>query len=127
MKRVFLSFTSENLEQVPGFRLLAKNPNYDLDLYDESIKIAINSTNADYIKRVISEKITRASVTLCLIGRSTHESKWIDWELEKSKESGNKIIAMGLKEIDRAVLPKLIKESGVSFHHWNPSNLSNIL
>ena len=56
MKRVFLSFTSENLEQVPGFRLLAKNPNYDLDLYDESIKIAINSTNADYIKRVISEK-----------------------------------------------------------------------
>lgn len=125
MKRIFLSFSSDNLDQVRGFRLLVKNPNYDLDLYDESIKTAINSTNSDYIKKVIGDKITRASVTLCLIGKTTHESSWVDWELERSHKEGNQIIAMALKDVDRAVLPKKVKELGLNFYPWDPSNLSN--
>lgn len=125
MKRIFLSFSSDNLEQVRGFRLLAKNPNYDLDLYDESIKTAIDSTNADYIKKVIGEKISRASVTLCLIGKTTYQSSWVDWELERSHKEGNQIIAMALKGVDRATLPKKIKELNLSFYPWDPSNLLN--
>ncbi len=125
MKRIFLSFSSDNLDQVRGFRLLAKNPNYELDIYDESIKTAINSTNADYIKRIIGDKISRASVTLCLIGTTTHQSAWVDWELERSHKEGNQIIAMALKGVDRATLPKKIKELGLAFYPWDPSSLSN--
>lgn len=123
MKRIFLSFSSDNLDQVRGFRLLAKNPNYDLDLYDESIKTAIESTNADYIKKVIGDKISRASVTLCLIGKTTHQSSWVDWEHERSHKEGNQIIAMALKGINKATLPKKIKQLNLSFYPWDPSNL----
>ncbi len=125
MKRIFLSFSSDNLDQFRGFRLLAKNPNYDLDLYDESIKTAIDSTNANYIKKIIGEKISRASVTLCLIGKTTYQSSWVDWELERSHKEGNQIIAMALKGIDSATLPKKIKELSLNFYPWDPSNLSN--
>ena len=36
--RVFLSFDSDDLPQIRGLRLLASNPNYDLEFYDESLK-----------------------------------------------------------------------------------------
>lgn len=127
MKRVFLSFSSDDLQQVRGLRLLLKNPNFDLDFYDESIKEAIDSYNADYIKRVIGEKISRASITVCLISKTTYKSAWVDWELEKSQKEGNKVIAMALKGINEAVLPKLIKELKLTFHPWDPSNLAQLV
>lgn len=48
-KRVFLSFSSDDLDHVRGLRLLKDNPNFDLEFYDQSIKVAINSYDADYI------------------------------------------------------------------------------
>src|SRR3990172_5254648 len=118
MKRVFLSFAAEDIQQVQGLRLLLANPNFDLDFYDESVRSPIDSVNSTYLKSVIGEKITRASVTICLIGKTTYMSKWVDWELEKSVEEGNKIIAMALKGINEAVLPKLIKDKGLPFNAW---------
>src|SRR5713226_2016175 len=109
-KRVFLSFLAEDREKVAGLRLLAANPNYDLEFYDESLRAAIDSSDADYIKRRIREKISRTSVTVCLITENTHTSGWVNWELKESDEKGNKIVAMALKGVDRAVLPKLIRE-----------------
>jgi len=59
--------------------LLAANPNYDLEFYDESVRdesvrAPISSVSAPYIKRQIGEKIARTSVTVCLISERTHTS-----------------------------------------------------
>jgi hypothetical protein len=127
MKRVFISFAHEDVQQVRGLKLLAAHPTFDLDFYDESLNEPIDSMNSEYIKRVIGDKITRASVTLCLISTTTYQSKWVDWELEKSDEEGNRIIAMALKGVNSAVLPKLIKEKGLTFHTWNPTGLGSLI
>jgi len=76
-KRVFLSFIAEDRDRVQGLRLLAANPNYDLEFYDESVRAPIDSANAEYIKGVIREKINRTTVTVCLISEKTHTSKWV--------------------------------------------------
>jgi hypothetical protein len=44
-KRFFLSFDSDDIQQIRGLRLLAANPNYDLAFYDESLKVLWNVTN----------------------------------------------------------------------------------
>jgi len=126
-KRVFLSFASEDLDHVRGLRLLKDNPYFDLEFYDESIKEPIDSRNADYIKRVIGEQISRASVTVCLISETTHQSEWVDWELEKSDEEGKTIIAMAIKGVERAVLPRLIKEKNLTFWSWDPERLAKLI
>lgn len=126
-KRVFLSFAAEDRDRVQGLRLLAANPNYDLEFYDESVRSPIDSRDADYIKRVIRQKISRTTVTVCLITEITHKSRWVDWELEESYKKGNKIIAMALKGVERAVLPKLIRELGITFHAWNPELLNRLI
>lgn len=126
-KRIFLSFASEDLDHVRGLRLLKDNPDFELEFYDESIKEPIDSNNAEYIKRVIKEQIKRASVTVCLISETTHNSGWVDWELETSFEEDKKIIAMAIKGVERATLSKLIKEQNITFWTWDTEHLAKLL
>ena len=126
-KRVFLSFIEEDKEKVQGLRLLAANPNYDLEFYDESVRVAIDSDDAEYVKRRIREKINRTSITVCLISKNTHTSRWVDWELEESDKKRNVIIAMALKGTAEAVLPKLMREKKLTFHGWDPEQLNKLI
>ncbi len=125
--RVFLSFDSDDLPQIRGLRLLASNPNYDLEFYDESLKEPIDSQRAEYIKQVIREKIKRASITLCLVGNNTYKSKWVDWELRESEKQGNAIIAMALKGIERVVPPSFLKEGNITIWKWDPQYLQTLI
>ena len=36
-KRVFISFRAEDRQQLNGLRLLAANPRFDIEFYDESV------------------------------------------------------------------------------------------
>jgi MTH538 TIR-like domain (DUF1863) len=67
VKRVFISFRHEDKQQINGLRLLAANQKFDIEFYDESLRTAIDSTNAPYVRSKIREKINRTSV---LIGKS---------------------------------------------------------
>jgi len=125
--RVFLSFDSDDLPQIRGLRVLAANPNYDLEFYDESLKEPIESQRAEYIKQVIREKIKRASITLCLVGSNTYKSKWVDWELRESEKQGNKIIAMALKGIERVIFPSFLKEKSITVWKWDPEYLQTLI
>lgn len=126
-KRIFLSFQAEDKEQVAGLRLLASNPGFDLEFYDESVRVPVDSDKAEYVKRVIREKIARTSVTVCLIGEMTYTSRWVDWELEESEKKRNTIIAMALKGIERATLPTLIARTKLSFYAWDPTYLARLI
>jgi antiphage defense system Thoeris ThsB-like protein len=126
-KRVFLSFLAEDKQRVTGLRLLAANPDYELDFYDESIREAIDSQNSAYIKQQIRARINRTTVTVCLISENTHTSRWVDWELDESNGKGNSIVAMALKGVERAILPSLIRKQGLTFYPWDPGNLADLL
>jgi hypothetical protein len=125
-KRVFLSFRAEDRQQVQGLRLLAANPDYDLEFYDESVRVAIDSRSADYVKKVIREKIARSSVTVCMISALTYTSAWVDWELSESGQE-NKMIATGLKGVTVAQLPDYFRTRDNWFWFWNPAKLKELI
>jgi hypothetical protein len=126
-KRVFLSFAYEDIAQVRGLRLLAANPDFDLEFFDESVKRAVNSSDESYVRSVIRARINRTSVTVCLISKTTHTSTWVDWELSEGADKGNAIIAMALKGVDNATLPTLIKAEALTFHSWDPEYLGRLI
>jgi len=66
MKRVFLSFRMEDKNRVNGLRLMAANPKHTIEFYDESVRVPFDSSNSDYIKQGIRQKIDRASTFLCI-------------------------------------------------------------
>jgi len=126
-KRVFMSFIEEDKQRVWGLRLLAANPNFDLEFYDESLRTPIDSLDAAYIKAKIRAKIDRSSVTVCLISEQTYASRWVDWELDETDRQRKPIIAMALKGVTQATLPALIKQKGLTFYGWDPDNLNTLI
>jgi hypothetical protein len=94
--RAFLSFVEEDLERVNLFRGQAKAENSLLEFADYSIKEPFNSTNAEYIRRGITEQLKLATLTLCLYGPTTYSSKWVDWELNKTLELNKPLMGVWL-------------------------------
>jgi hypothetical protein len=126
-KRVFLSFRVEDKQQVQGLRLMAANDKFDIEFFDESVRTPIESTNQEYVRRKIREKINRTTVTVCMISPDTHTSAWVEWELLESFDKGNTVIAMALKGVDSAVLPRPIKERNLTFHAWDADHLAKLI
>lgn len=128
MKRVFISFRAEDRQQVNGLRLLAANDQFELEFYDESVRIPVNSTNAAYIRQKIREKINRTSVTVCMVSELTYTSQWVEWELEESIGKGNQIICMGFPNGPQNIrLPEPARRLQLPWYLWDYQHLGRLI
>ena len=126
-KRVFLSFANEDAQKVKSLLPLLSCSEYDLDFYEGPLDIDIDASGADVIKQAIGEKIVKCSIVVCFISENTHNSKWVDSQLQKNRNKGNKIIAMALKGTEDAVLPAVIREENLTFYPWDPQRLKELI
>jgi hypothetical protein len=128
MKRVFISFRAEDKNKVNGLRLLAANPKFEIEFYDESVRTAYDSNDPTYIRRQIRDKILRTSVTVCMVSELTHTSQWVTWELEESIENGNQIICMGFKDgPTELVLPETARRLKLPWFAWDHDALFRMI
>ncbi len=112
--KIFISYDYDNDKHYKNL-LVAwdKNSEFDFSFYDESVDVSVDSTDAAAIKRVISARIGGATHFLCLVGKKTHSSHWVAWEIEKAKEPKKKLVAV---KIDREnTSPSGLIGAGVSW------------
>jgi len=97
--RIFISYDYYNDKNCKNL-LLAwdKNKDFDFTFYDQSVDISVDSNDHAAIARVISQRIADSSHFLCLVGKHTHRSKWVAWEISKAKELKKKLVGV---KIDR--------------------------
>jgi hypothetical protein len=127
MKRVFLSFAEQDAQKVKNLLPLLSSPEYVLDFYEGLLDVDIDTPGAEVIKRSLGEKIVKCSVAVCLISENTHNSKWVDSQLQKNRNKGNRIIAMALKGTLDAVLPAVVREENLTFYPWDPARLKKFI
>ncbi|WP_239738590.1 TIR domain-containing protein [Mammaliicoccus sp. C-M14] len=101
--KLFVSYRADNEGSLYKNLLVgwSKNPNknfFDVKFEDTSIGISINSTNANYIKQRIKEKIKESNKVICIIGENTHSSDWVNWEIETAKELNKPIVAIKINK-----------------------------
>lgn len=113
-KTVFISFDYDNDARYKSL-LVAwdKNKDFDFGFYDGSLRDAINSTNAAYIKSQIKPKILAASHLLCIVGEKTSNSAWIDWEIQTARDASKKLI--GVKTAKENSSPTGLLGSGATW------------
>lgn len=94
-KRVFISYDYENDKHYKNL-LLAwdKNKQFDFYISDYSADVSVNSKDASAIKSTISRYINQGTVFLVIVGKKTHKSNWVKWEIEKAVELKKKIVAV---------------------------------
>lgn len=124
---VFISFDSEDLNEVNLLRGQAKNENTDIEFNDWSVREPFNSENAEYIRRRIRERIRQCSVTVVYLSKNTANSGWVDWEIRESLAMGKRIVAMHKGSTPPAQLPKAIKDNNISVVSWNQQELAKAI
>ena len=124
---VFISFASEDLNDVNMLRGQAKNENSDIEFNDWSLKEPFDSEKAEYIKRGIRERIRQCSVTVVYVSDATAKSKWVDWEIRESIALGKGVVAMHKGDTPPAHLPKAVPDNNVPVVRWNQKELAKTI
>ena len=126
-RNVFISFSSEDLDEVNLLRGQAKDENSNIEFNDWSLKAPFNSENADYIKRGIRERIRQSSVTVVYVSNKTADSKWVDWEIRESLKMGKGVLAMHKGDPAPKRLPKAITENNINVLPWNQQLINDAI
>jgi hypothetical protein len=100
-KRVFFSF---HYQDVMDFRAnVVRNHKTTKDnnagYFDASIWEDAKKTSDLALKRLINKELNNTSVTCVLVGTHTFERRWVDYEIMKSLEKGNNILAIHINGI----------------------------
>lgn len=118
-RNVFISFASEDMNEVNLLRAQAKNENNDIVFNDHSVREPYDSDRADYIRQKISERIARTSVCVVYLSDNTAQSKWVAWEVEKSLQLGKRVIAVHAKDNFGGRMPTWVNEHGIKVIPWS--------
>ena len=126
-RNVFISFDSDDLDEVNLLRGQAKNENSNIEFNDYSLKAPFNSENADYIKHGIRERIRQSSVTVVYLTDKTAGSKWVNWEIRESIAMGKGVLAMHKGNTPPKRLPKAITENKIKVYSWKQQLISDAI
>ena len=136
---LFTSFAGEDIEQLDSFRALAKNPQHRLKFRDRSqlepvldkrgkpVRQPPRWPTSKPIREQIHKLLDESTRLVVLVGESTHESEWVDWEIRESINLGKGVVAMYQGERPPRNLPGAIKEFGIRLVPWNQSELTTAI
>lgn len=122
-KKVFVSFDWDN-DKHYKFLLQAwdANPDFEFSFSDYS-STEINSWDIPTVKSALTRKINTATHTLVLVGKEANKKhadsddigykNWLNFEVAKSKASGNKLVAVKLSSTNTS--PDELLNSGASW------------
>lgn len=124
MKRnVFLSFTTEDKEVADLFRSQMETRQPGVAFRNYSIKEAFEQT-----WKTNAERLIRAcSATICLIGKTTHRSRAVDWEVRKSAELDRRVMAVSIQPTETIVVPSALVELKVKPLSWDMERIAGEL
>lgn len=105
-KKVFVSFDYDNDKEYK-YLLEAWDANPNFDFYFSNLSSEeINSNSVSVVKGALSRKINEAIYTLVIIGKEANKQhkdykeigykNWLSYEIAKSKEHKNKLVAVKL-------------------------------
>lgn len=114
--KIFVTYDYENDRHYKNMLVAwSRNDSFDISFHDKSVDVSVESDDLGVIRRVVSSRISEATHVLCIVGKDTWRSKWVQWEIEKAKELGKPLIAVKVSKSCRA--PKALLSAGAKWAH----------
>ena len=131
-------------QQVLNIRALAKNPNHELVFHDRSeiepvkdkkgipLPYPPDDVRAAPIRKELKHLLQKTTKMLVIISETTHQSKWVNWEIQtfydmKSNldlDATKRIRGMFVEGCKGKELPRRIRRLQISTLHWNLAELN---
>lgn len=131
-KRIFISYNHKDQMKAKGFNLLRWNKNVELDFVGRHLLDPVDSNNEQYIRSKVSEQLSGTSVTVVLIGTETADSDWVAWEIDKSIEKQNGVVAIKLDDSvpdppQGTVVGDALRRAGAEILNWEPHEFESAI
>ncbi|EJN34386.1 TIR domain-containing protein [Pseudomonas sp. GM80] len=114
--KVFISYDhSEDAHYKWLLQAWDANEDFEFEFDSRGPDVAINSTNAAVVKAALTKKMMEATHILVLVGEKTHESDWMEWEIDRAKEPDLKLKFAAIKLAKGNISPYGILNIGTSW------------
>ena len=86
-----------------------------------------NAQNEEYIKTLLRPLIKQSGTLICLIGPKTHDSEWVNWEIEQAIKQGKRIIGVYLWGAKDSDIPPALEDGADAMVGWNHDSIINAI
>lgn len=94
-KNIFISHIHEDDSKLQDLKQLLSSRGYDIRDGSINSDKPNNATSEPYIKsEILAPRIRWASAVLVLISPGTHESTWVNWEIEYAVSQGKCVVGV---------------------------------
>jgi hypothetical protein len=115
-KKVFISYDhSEDLDYKNLLKAWDANSDFEFTFDQRSPDVAINSDDAGRVKAVLTAKMKEAEYLFVIVGAKSSTSKWMNWEIDRAKESDIKLKLAAVKLSSNYSSPSGLLNCGCSF------------
>ena len=115
---IFVSHFHEDEESIKAMKDLLGDK-YNIRNYSVTSDKYNSAKNEEYIKSMLRDLIRKSGTFICLIGPDTHDSEWVNWEIEQAFKQGKRIIGVytwGAKDSD---IPPALEDAADAMVGWN--------
>lgn len=123
---IFISHSWAYNNDLKNLRTLLNNRGYfNIEFEEATPDEPINSTNSEYIKRRLREKIRKADIVLGIAGIYASYSDWMEWELDTAISNDIPIVGVipqGQERISQVVFSRSKEDV-----RWNTESIVNVI
>lgn len=117
-KNVFISHYGKDDEHIGKLKELLSSRGYSLRNSSIDSTKPNQANNPEYIKQLLRSGIEWAGTTIVLIGPETHTREWVDYEIEYSKNCGNRLVGVFINGAADSDVPESFKLYGNALVGW---------
>ena len=118
LMNVFVSHYREDEDNIKRMKDLLGD-DYSIRNYSVTSEKYNNVSNKEYIQSLLRPLINQASTFICLIGPNTHDSEWVNWEVEQAFKQGKRIIGVYLWGAKDSDIPPALEDAADAMVGWN--------
>ncbi|CAB1059157.1 hypothetical protein D1BOALGB6SA_3915 [Olavius sp. associated proteobacterium Delta 1] len=122
-KNVFISHYSKDDEHIGKLKDLLDHKGYTIKNSSIDSSKPNQAKNTEYIKSLLRSRIQWAGTTVVLIGPDTHKREWVNWEIEQSNKTGNRIIGLYIHGETDSIVPEAFEKYGDALVGWDSGHV----
>ena len=122
MRNVFISFDADDEGMINLLRVQARNERFPFRFKDYSVKEPFERG----WKKEVRNLIHLSSAVIVAIGKSTHKSRAVEWEIEEAYSQSKLVIGIRLHRKKRHKIPST-KYMYDEITYWNTDEIADIL
>lgn len=123
---VYLSYVVEDIEYANLLRLQLDR-RAPVAFTEWWLRVPFESRAARHARTAIRERIAQVDSLICLVGMTTHENKWIDWELLQGALMFKRLLAIRLPLGATLEVPRTIRLLDIPVIDWDIGGVRRFL